>query len=100
MTPQTFDRVTSVVVACVVGMVLILGVRGIWPAEKPASSAAPDPIAVAIADLVTRVHALDEKVTQLAASRCMTVNTPVLNVAVYDTPNLGVQKMTAKEKKP
>lgn len=41
----------------------------------------------------SRFDALDERLNALAASRCMTVNTPVLNVSVYETPDLGKQKV-------
>jgi hypothetical protein len=34
---------------------------------------------------------MQEQLTKVAASRCMVVNTPVLSMSVYDTPNLGVK---------
>lgn len=71
---------------------------GIWVSNAQPSSARIDHV-VALADVVKRLDDLNERVTQLAASRCMTVNTPVLNVSVYDAGNVGTAKMP-KEKKP
>lgn len=44
-------------------------------------------------DFTTQLDRINEGIVQLASSRCMSVNTPVLNVNVYDTPNLGVKKV-------
>lgn len=39
------------------------------------------------------VVALRDQVVRMASERCMSVNTPVLNVNVYDSPNLGTKKV-------
>jgi hypothetical protein len=41
------------------------------------------------------VGALREQLTQMASNRCMTVSTPVLNIQVYETPNVGVKPKVA-----
>lgn len=46
--------------------------------------------------LVATVQNLDEKVTQTAAQRCMTIQTPVLNIDVWSAPsNVGVKPVPA-----
>jgi hypothetical protein len=44
-------------------------------------------------DLAPQLRAVEEKCAQLAETRCMNVTTPVLNVTVYDTPNIGRAKV-------
>jgi hypothetical protein len=49
----------------------------------------PDPIV----NLRPALDAVGEKCEKIAAERCMNITTPVVNVNVYDTPNLGRVKL-------
>jgi hypothetical protein len=81
-----------------VGFVLVSGLTGILVGVAFTRPVPRTDHVVALADVTKRLDDLNERITQLAASRCMTVNTPVLNVSVYDAGNLGTAKV--KEKKP
>jgi hypothetical protein len=67
----------------------------IWQPWKP-TLVPPKP--VDLAPLQVELHELREAVTAQASARCMTVNTPILNITVYDVPNLGKQKMPPTSK--
>jgi hypothetical protein len=54
-----------------------------WKALKP-------PVAPSLS---AHIEAIDRKVTALATERCMTVNTPVLNVSVYPVENVGTHRV-------
>jgi hypothetical protein len=60
----------------------------------PLSTQKSDPV------MLAKMDDLKETMVQLAAQRCMVVNTPVLSMAVYSTENVGVKKVPPPPKRP
>jgi hypothetical protein len=58
----------------------------------------PEPTVPDKNKMVERFDKLEERITQMASSRCMTVSTPVLNIQIYEVPNLGKVKVPSPGK--
>jgi hypothetical protein len=91
---HTQPRWGVMVLGLVLGVILTRTLEPIFDPPKP-TVILPKTDAV----LARQLADLQEQVTKMAASRCMSVNTPVLNVNVYDTPNLGVKPVVKKNEK-
>jgi len=84
------DWLIALILAGILSVGVVIGATVMYHSKVP--EAPP----VAIPDknkMVERFDKLEERITQMAAARCMTVNTPILNVTVYDVPNLGKVKV-------
>jgi len=71
---------------------LLLGISILYEPKKPTT---PPPDTSSLSAELERIR---ESITQLQASRCMTVNTPILQMSVYSTPNIGTKPVPTYDK--
>ncbi len=85
--PRTFREklVSGLIVS---GVILSSAGVGYYVGHAPVDKAGK-PINMPV--MMEQLARIDENIVQLAAQRCMTVQTPVMNIDVYNMPALGVK---------
>lgn len=53
-----------------------------------------------LAPMVAKMDEVQEQIIGIAAQKCFTVNTPVMNIDVFSVPNVGVHRVPKPKKQP